>query len=140
MRARLVLGGVGVLVGLYGAWLLLTRQDSEQLTSAAIWVVSGIVLHDLVLAPLVVVLVYVGARVVPAAARAPAVAGLVVLGTVTVLSVPVLGAFGRRPDNPTLLDRDYWAGWLALAGLVLLVVVVASLVRSRRRSSGSRTV
>lgn len=140
MRARLVLGSVGVLVGLYGAWLLLTRQDSAQLTSATIWVVSGIVLHDVVLAPLVIALVALGARVLPASARGPAALGLVVLGTVTVLSVPVLGAFGRRPDNPTLLDRDYWAGWLALAGLVLLVVVVAALVRSRRRSSGSRTV
>ena len=45
----------------------------------------------------------------------------------------MLGRFGARPDNPTLLDRDYLVGWLVLAGVVLLVTVVASLVRSRRQ-------
>ena len=35
---------------------------------------------------------------------------------VTLVAVPVLGRFGARADNPTLLDRDYVAGWLVLAG------------------------
>ena len=65
----------------------------------------------------------------------PVAAALVVLGATTLLAVPVLGRFGARPDNPTLLDRDYPAGWLALAGVVVLTTVVASLVRSRRRPS-----
>ena len=42
--------------------------------------------------------------------RAPAVAGLVVLGSVTLLAIPVLGRFGARADNPTLLDRHYGVG------------------------------
>ena len=41
--------------------------------------------------------------------------GFVVLGSVTLLAMPVLGRFGARPDNPTLLDRDYSVG-LAGAG------------------------
>jgi hypothetical protein len=110
----------------------LSRQDADQLVNAAVWLASGVVLHDFVLAPLVLALVYGGARVAPPAARAPAAAALVVLGSVTLLAVPVLGRFGARADNPTLLDRDYRAGWLALAGVVLLVTVVAALVRSRR--------
>ena len=48
----------------------------------------------------------------PRAARAPAVVGFVVLGSVTLLAVPVLGRFGARPDNATLLDRDYVVGWV----------------------------
>ncbi len=44
------------------------------------------------------------------AAKAPAVVGCVVLGSVTLLAVPVLGRFGERSDNPTLLDRNYTAG------------------------------
>ena len=59
---------------------------------------------------------------------------LVVLGTVTLLAVPVLGRFGARPDNPTLLDRDYTAGWLVLAGLTLVAVVVAA-ARTLRASA-----
>jgi hypothetical protein len=132
MRLRVVLGGLGALVAAYGAFLLLSRQDADQLVNAAVWLASGVVLHDFVLAPLVLALVYAGARVAPPAARAPAATALVVLGSVTQLAVPVLGRFGARADNPTLLDRDYRAGWLALAGVILLVTVVAALVRSRR--------
>jgi hypothetical protein len=133
MRARLAIGGVGVLVGGYGAFLLLSRQDRDQLLNAAIWLASGVVLHDFVLAPLVLGLVFVGTRVVPSVVRVPAASALVVLGATTVLAIPVLGRFGARPDNATLLDRNYTAGWLALAGLVLLVTVVASLLRSQRQ-------
>jgi hypothetical protein len=133
MRVRALLLGLGVLVGAYGAYLLLSRQDADQLVNAAIWLASGVVLHDFVLAPLVLGLVVAGARIAPAAARAPAATALVVLGSVTLLAVPVLGRFGARADNPTLLDRDYRAGWLALVGVVLLATVVATLVRSRRQ-------
>ena len=131
MRLRVLLAGLGVLVGGYGAFLLLSRQDPDQLLNAALWLVSGVVLHDFVLAPLVLGLVVVGARLVPAVGRAPVAAGLVVLGTATVFAIPVLGTFGQRSDNPTLLDRDYTAGWFAVAGVVLLATVVATLLRSR---------
>ncbi|GAB3261104.1 hypothetical protein [Nocardioides dilutus] len=133
MRLRILLGGVGGLLGAYGAFLLLSRQDPGQILNAATWLVSGVVLHDFVLAPVVVGLVVVGGRVAPVAARVPAAGALVVLGAATLLATPVLGRFGARPDNPTLLDRDYTAGWLALAGVVLLATVVATLVRSRRQ-------
>ena len=134
MRVRALLVGLGLVGGGYGAYLLLSRQDSDQLVGAAVWLGAGVVLHDFVLAPLVLGLVAVGARVVPAAGRVPVAAALVVLGSVTLLAVPVLGRFGARTDNPTLLDRDYGAGWLAVAGLVLLATVVGTLVRSRRQS------
>lgn len=134
MRTRLLIGGLGGLVGVYGAFLLLSRQDLDQLVSAAIWLASGVVLHDFVLAPVVLGLVYVGARVVPAVATVPVTAALVVLGSATVLAIPVLGRFGALPDNPTLLDRNYTAGWFALAGLVVLGAVVVALVGSRRQS------
>ena len=132
-RVRVLVGGLGVLVGSYGAWLLLTRQDTDALISAVIWLGAGVVLHDFVLAPLVLLLLYVGARVLPARVRRVATVGVVVLGTATLFAIPVLGRFGARPDNPTLLDRNYVLGWLVLAGLTLLCVVVAALVGSRRR-------
>jgi hypothetical protein len=129
---RYVLGALGTVVGLYGAWLLLTR--GHDLVDVAVWLAAGVVLHDAVLAVATVLLGAVALRVLPHAARAPAVVGFVVLGSVTLLAVPVLGRFGARTDNPTLLDRDYTAGWLVLAGLTVLAVVVATLVRSRRDS------
>jgi hypothetical protein len=130
--ARLGLGAVGVVVGLFGVWLLLTRQDLDQLRSAATWLVGGVILHDAVLAVVTLVLAATAVRLLPGEARAPAVVGFVVLGSVTLLAVPVLGRFGARPDNATLLDRAYVTGWLVLAALTVLAVIVATLVRRRR--------
>ena len=129
---RVSLVGLGGLAGLYGAYLLLSRQDTDGNLAVATWLVGGVVLHDFVLVPVVLLLLAVGARLVPGTARRAVAAGLVVLGSVTLLAVPVLGRFGARPDNPTLLDRSYGLGWLVLAGLVALAVATATLVGSRR--------
>lgn len=128
---RLGLGAVGVAAGLYGGWLVLSR--GHDLANLGLWLVVGVVLHDGVLAVAVLALGSVVLPMLPRPARAPAVVGFVVLGSATLFAVPVLGRFGARPDNPTLLDRGYWAGWLVLAGLTLIAVVFASFVRSRRR-------
>ena len=138
---RWLLGAGGVVVGVYGAWLLLTRQSGDQLVSAGQWLVGGVLLHDAVLAPVVVVAGVLTARALPTPVRAPASVVAVVLGSVTLLAVPVLGGFGRRPDNPSLLDRDYTAGWLLVAGLVVGGVVAGTTVRAmlrRRRGDGLR--
>jgi hypothetical protein len=74
-------------------------------------------------------------RWLPSAARMPAAAGLVVLGTLTVVAIPFLGRFGAREDNPTLLDRNYVGGYLVVVALVVICVVVASVVRSRHSTN-----
>ena len=38
---RIVIGTIGVVVGAFGAWLLLTRQDLDQLVDAAVWLAGG---------------------------------------------------------------------------------------------------
>jgi hypothetical protein len=129
---RALLGTLGVLVVGYGGWLLVTR--GEELVDVAVWLAAGVVLHDAVLAGMTLALGTLAVRLVPAPARAPVAVGFVVLGSATLFAVPVLGRYGARPDNPTLLDRDYTAGWLALAGVTTVAVVTAALVRSRRHS------
>ena len=124
------LGAIGVLLAAYGGWLLVTR--GHDLDNVVVWLVAGVVLHDGVLAVATIVLGAIAVRLVPPPARAPLAVGFVVLGSVTLLAVPVLGRFGERPDNTTLLDRDYTAGWLVLAAITAVAVVAASLVRSRR--------
>ena len=131
MRLRVPLAALGVLAGLYGGWLLLSR--GHDLENVAVWLVGGVVVHDAVLSVLVIALAALAVRALPSPARLPAAVGFVILGSVTLSAIPVLGRFGARPDNPTLLDRGYWAGWLVLAGLTFVAVAVATLVRSRRR-------
>jgi hypothetical protein len=129
---RLGVGGLGFAAAAYGIVRLL-ELGVDNLVAAAAWLVGGVVVHDGLLAPLTVGVgvLLVRSRHLPGAA----VTGLVVLGTVTVLAVPVLGRFGARPDNPTLLDRNYVLGWLALATLTVLYVGIAALA-PRLRSKG----
>ena len=132
---RWILGALGVLVGGYGAWLLGSREG--ELVDVGVWLVAGLVLHDAVLALVTVVLGTLVVRLAPGPARAPVVVGFVVLGSATLFAVPVLGRFGARADNPSVLDRDYAAGWTVLATVTVVVVVVAALVRSRRQEGGT---
>jgi hypothetical protein len=129
---RIALGGLGISAAAYGAVELLDL-GFDNLRAAAIWLVGGVVLHDGVLAPLTIAACVVAGmlwrRPVPAAVTS----GVVVLATVTVVAVPVLGRFGARADNPTLLDRNYVLGWLALATLTV-VVSGASVARAAARA------
>ena len=134
MKARLLLGAVGLAAAAYGAWSLLDRGLADVVTTG-IWLAAGVVLHDFVLVPLTLLVCWLGARLLPSGSRAAVAGGLVVLGTLTLVAVPVLGGWGANGDNPTILGRDYSAGWLVVAG-VTVVGVLAGTVLSRRRSGG----
>jgi len=130
---RRVLGGTGVLAGAYGAWLLL-GTGWDNIVATATWLVGGVVLHDAVLAPLTIALTWLALRVLPTAVRARVAAAAVVVGTLTLVAVPVLGRPGAKPDNPTLLPRDYVQGWLLVVGLVVVVTAVLLVVDRVRES------
>lgn len=134
MRAvRVLLGGSGVAGAAYGVKLLLDLGFGN-LRATVEWLIGGIVLHDAVLAP-VTVLVGVGFVVLQrrGVRTGPLIVGGLVLGTVTIAAIPVLGRFGARSDNATLLDRNYVVGWLVLAGLTAFVSVAVLLARGTRR-------
>lgn len=128
---RLVIGAVGLGVIAWGGWLLF-GLGSAQWPSAGLWLAGGIVAHDALLAPLVVLLGVLLVRLAPAPAWAPLTVALIVWGSITLLAVPVLGSFGALSDNPTLLDRPYQMSWWILSAVVLAAVAVASVVRARR--------
>lgn len=138
MTARLALGGVGILIGLYGVFRLL-ELGWDNLVATVVWLAGGVVLHDGVLAPLVVVVCALAVLALRSRPwRAAAAGGLVVLGTVTLTAVPVLGRFGAKADNPTLLDRPYVVGWLLVAVLVVLVTLLAGRSAVRREREPDR--
>ena len=56
----------------YGVWLLLSRQDLDQLTNAGLWLVSGVVAHDLAHRRCRPPGLVWPSRVLPAVSRAPA--------------------------------------------------------------------
>jgi len=128
--ARLGLGLLGLAATAYG-FLLVVGLGPGQLGSVLVWVVGGVLVHDAVLAPLVVVLGVLAVLSTRRWWRTPLVWALVVLGPLTLVAVPVLGRFGAKADNPTLLDRPYWAGYVVVATVVLVLTVAAALRRRR---------
>ncbi|MCX8559587.1 hypothetical protein OS122_01575 [Mycolicibacterium mucogenicum] len=114
MRVLLFVAGL-VLAG-YGA-VLVAENPPVILMRMAVWALVAVAVHDVVFAPLCVALGFTGRRVLPASWQAPvAVAGLCTV-VLALLAIPVLDKPGMRPDNMTVLDRDYHAGlwiWLVL--------------------------
>jgi len=129
IRGLLLVSAFGCLV--YGAWRLWSVGVAN-LLSAVKWLIGGVVVHDGVLAPAVVITGVLMVRLLPRWSRAPLIVAGIVLGSVTLLAIPVLGRYGALPDNPSLLDRPYVAGWLVLAALVLASAAVAAIVLRAR--------
>ena len=129
----ILIGTVGMA---YGAWLLLSRQDLGQIVEVALWLAAAVVIHDGILAPAVLALGWLGGRLLPRAVARGAVTVLVLLGPTVLVAMPVLGRFGAKPDNPTLLDRDYTLGLLGFAVLCVCAGVAVALgeLRSRQRT------
>ena len=128
MRTRLAIGLVGIAMGAFGA-LRFLQLDFPDIVDAVLWLAGGVVIHDGIIAPLTVGLTVLATRVVPPTARTRVTVALIVLATVTITAIPVLGKFGARPDNPTILPRNYLLGWLVFASLVVLVALLAGPVR-----------
>ncbi len=128
---RLVAGAVGLAAAAYGGWLLWAQRDDAP--SLGLWLAAGVLLHDAVLSPLLVVGGLLLARAVAPAWRAPVAVAVIVWGSLTLLAIPVLGEFGALPDNPTLLDRPYLASWTVLTAVTAALVAAAALLRRSRR-------
>lgn len=134
---RLLLLASGLAAGGYGV-LRLLDLGWDNTRATLVWLVGGVLLHDAVLAPLTLAVALVALRLVPRRRLAPFVVALVVLVPVTLVGIPVLGRFGARADNPTLLDRHYWLGWSVLVTLVVVTVAVGAVVVGRRTAGRRR--
>ena len=121
---RVLLGLTGVAAVGWGFWLL--HDDGlERWRSQVVWLASGVLAHDAVIAPLVVILGVAAARVWRSRARGTIAVGFVVWATVTVAVANVLLPIGGRPDNPSLMNRPYVLAWLAFTGVVIAATSVA---------------
>ena len=138
---RIALGVLGAALAAYGGWLLLHTQNTHQVLAVGTWLVAGVLLHDAVLAPVTIALGWAAARRLSPPVAAGAVVLLVVLGSASLVAVPVLVNGAEPQTNPTLLVRDYPLGWLELAAacLALAALVTAAALRSdqARRRNGA---
>jgi len=113
VRAVLII--LGIAIAGYGT-VLLWDFPVVIIVRIAVWAGVGLAVHDFVFAPLCAVLGLTGRKLVRGRWWTPVtVAGLctVVLG---LLAIPVYAKPGLRPDNMTVLNRDYPLGlWVSIA-------------------------
>jgi hypothetical protein len=88
------------------------------------FVVGGALLHDLLVAPVVIVAGVLVARAVPARARGPVQAALAVSGIVALFSWPLVRAYGLAANNPTSLPHNYGRNLVIVLGAVWAVTAV----------------
>jgi hypothetical protein len=123
------IGWVVIGIGLRG---IFQHSLDTRPANLAKFVVGGALLHDLLIAP-VVLLAAVGlARRVPARARATATAALVVTGVVALFSYPLVRAYGLAAHNPTSLPHNYALNLTIVLGLVWAVAAAVLVVRLRK--------
>jgi hypothetical protein len=127
MRAlRVTTGAAGVALIGVGVFLLMDVRD---LTDVLVWLGGAVVVHDLVIAPVVLL---AGLLLVRDGARRPVRGTLLVMGALTAVALPVLLRPGRTA-NSSVLPLDYPRNWLIALGAVAAVTAIWSTVRGLGR-------
>ena len=133
-----VLGLLGWAAIAYAAWGVVAHPGGTDPPNFGVWFVGGLLVHDLVVAP-IVLMVGVAIRRRVRRGRAAVQAALIVSATLCLFSLPVLLGLGGLRDNPTLLPRNETAGLLVLLAVVWAVTAAGLLVlRSRHRPPSTR--
>ncbi len=127
-----VAGWVVIGVGLRGIFM---KTIDTRPSNLAKFVVGGALLHDLLIAPVVIVLGVVLARAVPGRARATVQGALAVTAILALFSYPLVRAYGLNTHNPTSEPHNYTLNLLIILGVVW--AVAAGLVIRRFRTSSA---
>lgn len=130
--ARRILTALGLGMVAFGIAGLLRNAEATEPLNAALFVVGGLALHDGLVAPAVMVLGLVLARLVPRRLRPPVQGALIVSAALTLVAIPPWTGRGRLANNPSLLPQDYGQG-LLVALAVVWAVAALLLVRAAVR-------
>lgn len=128
MIARAILIALGAVIGAYGA-VLVWENPPVIIMRIVVWALVGVVLHDLVFAPVCVALGFAARRLIPGKWWPPIAVAAFCSIVLVFLAIPVYNKPGMRPDNMTVLDRNYPLGLLLSLGIVSSVLLWYMLAR-----------
>jgi hypothetical protein len=94
---------------------------------------GGVLAHDLVLSPLILVAGLAVARVAPGAGRSFVQAALIISGVVALFAYPAVRGYARVLHNPTSLPHNYVAHLAAVVVVVAGATAVLGATRAVRR-------
>ena len=134
--------GVGFWLGFAVGWamiaaglvLLVTTGGFGRVVDVGLWVVGLDLVHDLAFAPVATLVAVAVVALVPRGLRAPVLAAVGASAVVLLVAWPLLGGYGRRADNPTVLPRDYTASVLVVLAVVWILATGWLAVRAARRA------
>ncbi|WP_029118023.1 hypothetical protein [Mycobacterium sp. URHB0044] len=105
---------VGVVIGGYGGVLLLDNPPVI-IMRILVWAVVAAVVHDFVFAPVGAAMGFTGRRLIRSRWWAPVTVAALCTVVLVLLAIPVYAKPGLRPDNLTVLNRDYPLGlWVSV--------------------------
>ncbi|HEY6747295.1 MAG TPA: hypothetical protein VI357_16450 [Mycobacteriales bacterium] len=128
---RYGLGALGVAAVLFGLRGLVLGGVATHWPVPAVWLVAGVLVHDLLVVPVAAASGWVLGRVLPAPVRPVVRGGLLVAAVVTVVALPVLSGRGDA-GNPSLTPLDYPRNYALVLVAVALATLVVAVVRVRR--------
>jgi hypothetical protein len=120
----------------YGVAGALGDADKTMPSHLAVWVIGAGAVHDLAVAPLLVLVGWLVARLVPGAVRRPVTAGLVLSAVVLLVGVIPLRGYGDRA-NATLHPIDYGTAIGAVLTMIWLAVAASCVLVVRRQRAGA---
>ncbi len=123
------IGWIVIGAGLRGIFL---HSLDTRPANLARFVVGGALLHDLIVAPLVILAGVALVRAVPGRSRAIVQAAVVVTGVLAVFAYPMVRGYGLAANNPTSLPHNYALNLLVVLGVVWAVAAAALVVKLRR--------
>ncbi len=138
---------LGVAVMAWGVYGLLSQAGTGPLGIRLVrwlgWVLGGLVVHDAVFVPLVLLVGRGLRRVRPVALRTPVQVGLGLSVVMTLIAWPLLRGYGRtaQQGNASILPGDYVPAWLGVLAVIWAGAAVLALAgaRRQRRAAVSRT-
>ncbi len=136
-------GGAGFWLSATAGWALIVIGVRGMLANSvdtrpadlARFVVIGALVHDLVVAPVVLAVGTAVARTVRGSARTALQVALFLTAVTALYAYPLVRGFGRASRNPSSLPHDYAANLTMVLGAVWAVAAAALLWRSLRRTA-----
>jgi hypothetical protein len=132
--AGVVVGWSLMLAGLRG---LLVDAALTQPADLARWFFGAAIVHDVLVAPAAYLCAVLVGRLVPKTAVVPVWFGLAASALLVGFAWPLLGEYGRRASNPTVLPLDYARNVVVALVVIWSGVAIAVVVSALRRRRGS---
>ena len=129
---RIILVVAGVALGSFGIFRLATEVPLVNLAWLLVWLGAAVAIHDGILSPFVVGVGWLLRRLVPDRPRRYLQFALIMVGLVTVITLPMIYLRGSQPAVKALLLRNYGGNLALIIGLVCIATLIIYAVRVAR--------